>query len=69
MTVVVTPFTKSLTVTLTNGTLPQLVTIPLKGTGCPGQTGPGPQILVTAMQGVVQTVQLAVTAGRGPVFE
>ena len=68
MTTTVEPLAVSLTATSVRGTVPQLLTIPLKVIGWPGQTGEGPQILVTLMQGAVQTVQLALTGGRGPVL-
>src|SRR5438045_3066225 len=67
------PLSESVIVTLFNGTLPQLVTIPLKLTVPLGQIGDGLQILVTEIQGLVQigqlrfAVEVTLCAGNGQV--
>src|SRR5215813_4071671 len=55
----------STTRTLVSGTLPQLVTIPLNGIEVvPNGTDAG-HVLVALMHGLLQTLQVAVTGGRG----
>src|SRR5882724_5640892 len=52
--------------TLVSGTLPALLTIPLKVSKAPGNTLVGGHCLVTVIAGIAQTVQVAVTGARGP---